>query len=142
LGIRDQRWAQAKGEARSLGKYLSQRGAQNKRTTRYGIRVLSTECWVSADPSATPRVDVEEGQSQTSMDISPSTETSRLEEVVSLTGSYQRIRWGSKVDTKDEPGVPDIEIILRKLFASFLCHLQLSFRGRFARTGFTEGNVV
>jgi len=53
------------------------------------------------------------------MDISPSTETSRLEEVVSLTGSYQRIRWGSKVDTKDEPGVPDIEIILRKLSYTF-----------------------
>ena len=97
---------------------------------------------MSADPSATPRVDVEEGQSQTSMDISPSTETSRLEELVSLTGSYQRIRWGSKVDTKNEPGVPDIENILRKLFAPFLCHLQLSFRGRFARTGVTEGNMV
>jgi len=97
---------------------------------------------VSADPSATPRVDVEEGPSQTSMDISPSMETSRLEEVVSLTGSYQRIRWGSKVDTKDEPGVPYIEIIQRKLFCTFLCHLQLSFRGRFTRTGFTEGNMV
>ena len=73
---------------------------------------------MSADPSATPRVDVEEGPSQTSMDISPSTETSRLEEVVSLTGSYQRIRWGSKVGMKDEPGVPYIEIIPRKLFCT------------------------
>ena len=82
---------------------------------------------MSADPSATPRVDVEEGQSQTSMDISPSTETSRLEELVSLTGSYQRIRWGSKVGMKD--------------------HTSRSYRGnffapRFARTGVTEGSVV
>jgi len=67
------------------------------------LRVLSTERWVSADPSATPRV--EEGQSHTSMDIF--TEHGDVEtRNVSLTGSYQRIRWGSKVDTKDEPGVP------------------------------------
>jgi len=33
---------------------------------------------------------------------------------VRWTGSYQRIRWGSKVGTKDEP-----EVILSKLFCTF-----------------------
>ena len=33
---------------------------------------------------------------------------------VRWTGSYQKIRWGSKVGTKDEP-----EIILSKLFGTF-----------------------
>jgi len=89
---------------------------------------------VSADPSVTPRV--EEGQSQTSMDIFTEhrdVETRR----VRWTGSYQRVRWGSKVGTKDEP-----EIILSKLFCTFSMSSPAKLQRPFRKDWVTEGNMV